>query len=548
MKTLQSVTRNKTLFLIWLIFICKGFFYCAIFPIWEGFDEYAHFAFIQHLDTYKSLPLPETRVSNEVEESLEATPLPWMLNSWPPPFITHDGYWQSPVEARGLREKALRSIPADGIASQRNAVLYESKQGPVYYVLMAPLYRLIRDLSLPSRIFLYRALAVLIGSTIIPIAFMTARRVFPDLRLALAVCAIIAAMPGIYIDSSRVGNDTLAMAEFGFLTWCCLIAIRDKAVYFLLAGSILGMLLVTKAYGLAAIPAVSVVGVEIVRTNPSRRIQNLFLVIASFCLTAGISGWWFLRNLQIKGTFVWDDGVLPEKLSYLEIIRRTAKVNWTQLLRSLMDSHTWIGSWSFLGLRSWMYHIFNWWTLFIIAGIVMLAVRQVRRRPEMKTPITLQSILILCLLWGGFLLATVYHGVVNYLNEGPAASAGWYLYAVIVPEAILIVSGLSAFKFSRSLIFGLMGCSIMVEIYATNWILIPYYAGLIRHTASGALQSFHPENMGIGVAEVLMRLTVNRPPFLTPAAFVVMWIVYLSASIGLFFVALKILRQSSAQD
>jgi len=548
MKTLQNLARNKALLLIWVIFICKGLFYSSIFPIWEAFDEYAHFAFIQYLDAYKSLPLPETRVSNEIEQSLEAAPLPWMLNSWSLPFITHDGYWQLPAEERARREKELRSIPVDGISRQRNTLLYESKQGPVYYFLMTPLYRLIRDLALPSRIFFFRALNILIGSAIIPIAFMTARKVFPDPRLALGVCTVIAAMPGMYIDSSRVGNDTLAMVEYGFLTWCCLIAIRDNATYFLLAGSILGMLLVTKAYGLAAIPTVSMVGIEIVRNNPSRKIQNLFLVIASFFLTAGISGWWYLRNLRIKGTFVWADSVLSEKLSYFEIIRRTAKVNWTQLLRSLMDSHTWIGSWSFLGLRSWMYHVFNWWVLLIIAGIVMLVVRQVRSRFEWKTSISLQSILIPGLLWGGFLLATVYHGVMNYLNEGVGASAGWYLYAVIVPEAILIVAGLSAFRFSRSLILGLMGCSILVEIYATNWILIPYYAGLIRHTASGALQAFHPESMGIGVSELLTRLTVNRPPFLTAATFVGMWIVYLSASIGLFFVALKNFRQPSAQD
>jgi hypothetical protein len=546
MKTFQNLTINKALFLVWLIFICKGLFYSSLFPIWEGFDEYAHFAFIQHLDTFMSLPLEETRVSNEVQRSLEVVPLPWMLHTWPLPYITHDDYWQLPTDERASREKELRSIPVSDISDERNSLLYESKQGPLYYILMTPLYRGIRHVALPTRVFVFRSINILIGSAIIPIAFMTARKAFGDPRLAIAACAVLAAMPGIYIDSSRVGNQTLAMVEYGLLTWSCLTAIQCSPRYFLLAGSILGLLLVTKAYGLAAIPAVAVVGFDIVRKSQSRKFQNSILVIASFGLMAVISGWWFLRNLRIKGSFLGPDGTPTEKLSYLEIIHRTAQMNWTQLWRSQMDSHAWIGDWSFLGLRSWMYDVFNWWVLLVIAGIAILAVRQFRR-PELKTEISLQSILILVLLWSGFLLSTFYHAMMNYLNEGLAASAGWYLFAAIVPEVMLIVAGLSAFRFSKSLILLIMACSILIEVYATHWILIPYYAGLIRHTLDGGLQAFHPESMGIGVSEVLSRLTVNRPPFLTSATFVGMWVVYLSATIGLFFVALKNSRQPSIQ-
>jgi hypothetical protein len=469
-----------------------------------------------------------------------------MLHTWPLPYITHDDYWQLPTDERASREKELRSIPVSDISDERNSLLYESKQGPLYYILMTPLYRGIRHVALPTRVFVFRSINILIGSAIIPIAFMTARRVFGDPRLSIAVCAIIAAMPGIYIDSSRVGNQTLAMVEYGLLTWSCLMVIQGRPRYFLLAGSILGLLLVTKAYGLAAIPAVAVVGFDIVRKSHSRKFQNSILVIVSFGLMAGISGWWFLRNLRIKGSFLGPDGAPPEKLSYLDIIHRTAQGNWTQLLRSQMDSHIWIGDWSFLGLRSWMYDVFNWWILLIIAGIAILAVRQFRR-PEMKTAMSLQSVLTLVLLWGGFLLSTVYHAWMNYLNEGVAASAGWYLYAVIVPESILIIAGLSAFRFSKSLILLIMACSVLIELYATHWILIPYYAGLIRHSASGGLQAFHPESMGIGASEVLTRLTVNRPPILTSATFVGMWVVYLAATIGLFYIALKNFRQPSAE-
>lgn len=32
---------------LWTCFLLRGFFYCSFLPIWEGYDEWAHFAFVQ---------------------------------------------------------------------------------------------------------------------------------------------------------------------------------------------------------------------------------------------------------------------------------------------------------------------------------------------------------------------------------------------------------------------------------------------------------------------------------------------------------------------
>jgi len=34
---------------IWLAFLSRGLFYSVQQPMWEGYDEWAHFAFIQHI-------------------------------------------------------------------------------------------------------------------------------------------------------------------------------------------------------------------------------------------------------------------------------------------------------------------------------------------------------------------------------------------------------------------------------------------------------------------------------------------------------------------
>src|SRR5262245_28812776 len=100
----------RVLLALWLAFLCKGAFYAVVFPIWEGFDEFAHFAFIQHIANYHELTVPDTRVSHEIDASLELAPLPWELIKILPSYTTHDAYWQLPPTERIRRQKELLAI------------------------------------------------------------------------------------------------------------------------------------------------------------------------------------------------------------------------------------------------------------------------------------------------------------------------------------------------------------------------------------------------------------------------------------------------------
>src|SRR5689334_5269974 len=141
MKFLRSKRRaaRAALLVIWVSFICKGLFYSVLFPIWEGYDEFAHFAFIEYSATHQQLPVRETRVSREVDRSLELVPLPWLLRRFPPPHVTHDAYWNLSIEERLSRQHALRAIPVSWQNESGETYLYEGQQGPLYYWIMSPL-------------------------------------------------------------------------------------------------------------------------------------------------------------------------------------------------------------------------------------------------------------------------------------------------------------------------------------------------------------------------------------------------------------------------
>src|ERR1700689_4378397 len=96
--------------ILWLTFLSRGLFYCVMQPMWEGYDEWAHFGYIQHLAEDRTLPRRNEPVSDEVRRSLQLVPLSKSAAEVVPGTITHDEFWKLPADDRRLRAAALRSL------------------------------------------------------------------------------------------------------------------------------------------------------------------------------------------------------------------------------------------------------------------------------------------------------------------------------------------------------------------------------------------------------------------------------------------------------
>ncbi len=69
--------------LIWIAFLMRGLFYAALLPLWEGYDEWCHFAYVQRMAGGGELPIAsQSRITREVQESLRLVPLAWTLRDW----------------------------------------------------------------------------------------------------------------------------------------------------------------------------------------------------------------------------------------------------------------------------------------------------------------------------------------------------------------------------------------------------------------------------------------------------------------------------------
>jgi 4-amino-4-deoxy-L-arabinose transferase-like glycosyltransferase len=509
--------------------------------MWEGYDEWAHFAYIQHIAEHGRLPVRGDTVSREVRASLSLMPSPYGLNGFNLPLITHDEYWRLPPEEQLARKRALASLPAGFRIQADDALsLYEAQQPPLYYLIMAVPYEVFRSTSLPARIVVLRVLSMLIASLLIPVGYGTARRIFGHGRTAVVIMILPSVTPEFMIDICRIGNECLAVVLVSALILSALRLVSREAGWraWALFGVLLGAGLLTKAYVLAFLPLFIVIAlIRIARECGVR--QSIAGLILGLTLATASAGWWYWRTWQVTGTVSGEQiDMAAARFTVAEKLAAARNVDWVVALDELAFSHIWVGAWSFSGVRSWMYRVFELIASAAALGFIWLCgrivVRSWRRRSlglfGGKVAVLASSYLLLC-------AGLAYHVVVDFLAKGIPATCGWYLYAVIIPEFLMVALGIfnlvgrSSFRLAAA-----MGSLIAaaLDLYTVDFILLPYYTGIITHRASGVLNTFHISDLHyVSVWEMFQRLSTNGPAGLGPTTVAVMWMAYLCATTGL---------------
>lgn len=99
---------------IWICFLFRGWFYASMFPLWEGYDEFARFGVTRAMTAKGVLLVPRDQPGpRDVEESLKLAPVPWEVRGWDVfrSSLTEEAYWGLPPEERHQREARLRDMP-----------------------------------------------------------------------------------------------------------------------------------------------------------------------------------------------------------------------------------------------------------------------------------------------------------------------------------------------------------------------------------------------------------------------------------------------------
>jgi hypothetical protein len=520
---------RRWLLLIWLCFVARGVFYSAAVPLWEGYDEWSHFAVIRWMAVRGDVLVSrDSPVPRDVQASLELVPLPTALRDSPPPAVTHDAYWRLSIEERRRREASFRSMPFSWKREESGGGLkaYEALQPPLYAWMMALPLRLSGTASLAAQVLWLRLLSVAIASLTIPLVFFVGRSVFGKDGVALGAAAIVAAMPEFAVDIARVGNECVAVVLFTALTWMMIEwgrmgFSRSRALGI---GLVLGLGLLAKAYFLAAVPAIVVVLLYRFWRARGRRRQVLFEALIIGSVSTALAGWWYARNVVTTGTLSGlSESVMLRGMGVSSMLGKVSAVHWRGAIDSILFSHLWFGGWSGLTVRSWMYHLFYALILLAALGLCRMA-RQ-------------SAIFVPAAVYGTFWVALLYDVLILFLSRGVSTSTGWYLYAVIGAEVALAIAGLQALApggWRRWIPATGVFLFALLDLYTVHCVAVPYYTGVIAHRANGSLAALHLTDVSrIGVPEILARLAAYKAGILTEPVLAALWAAYAVATLSL---------------
>jgi hypothetical protein len=497
----------------WIAFIAFGTALAVLTPLGEGFDEPWHFAYIQRVAQVWDVPMGHSdHISEEVAQFLQHHPVSWGLHSNNPALMSYEDYWRADPSLREKQDRTLRSLrfsgryveAQDGLSGQ-----YERHQPPLYYVISAPIFVLAsHSLSLANSFLAMRLWSVLLASLLVPGAFFLAIGIFDDKPWVKSILLLTILFPGLYPGVIRVANDALAVPLATWMFACIVHFFETERRAFLVATTALLIAgLWTKAF---FIPLLIGTVLSLLIFKHFRQAMIVLLVAAI------IGSGWYVYNYQATGSLTGLPEAVKSGSSVGSSLQTLGQLDWRNLVNVVRFSHIWVGNWSFLNVRGWMYRLVSWLFLAGAFGCVL----------GWRSGMSLRALVVLGVNYLLFIAALLYYATQVFQNGGISVAEGWYLTLLIPVEAVLFVTGVRSYilKYWPAVVAAVGFLLLALTVYANLFVMIPYYSGMTAHAESGHLQTYHPAGADAGI--ILQHLLRYHPwlpsfvPALLIAAFV----------------------------
>ena len=534
--------------------LVAGLGFCALLPPFEGFDETAHYSYVQQIAQTGTWPRLNEPVSADVDDYLKVAPGPAAL----PPRWTYRAFFKASADTvhGGAAAIHTKSDPARAWhAGTTNN--WERQQPPFYYTLLVPGWVLSRDWSIYSQLFLLRSISYLFAWSGLVIATFT----FARGRAVSSIAPVQAVGPALwpalfpmwFPEMARLGNDSLVLLILALALVVIRKAIlqRGKTFHFALLGAVCGLGLLTKA---TMLPFVAALGVFLTwRVWRGRSDISAFRASVSqllvFCLvTTAVAGWWYTKNLIDYGDFIGtNQGValaeqggllkgLSEKFSLLMFIRGGIVGNFL--------SFVWSGTWSFIQPRLLAY-------IPLIILYVVVATGWIWHAAKTKVIPSIEVIAALTLI---FFIVAMLHLTLAFiaLVEGYSHPGAWHLHAFAPLLAILVARGLveaTAWPHAGQLLGALVLYPLLFLLFATVLALF-YFAGCfdsrldISHFSHSDLAAL--ATCAASPREVFTHLTTLGNPALALPMFSAGWLTMLAGVVIITFRGLFTLTHATS--
>lgn len=425
--------------LVLVAYLALGSAYALNTPLWQAPDEPAHFNYVRDLAEGRGFPV--LRAGDYDQEYLE-------------------------------RIKAARFPPEMAV----DRIRYESHQPPLYYLLEAPIYRVIESASLAQQVVSLRLFSLLLGALLLATVYRAVREVFPGApALAVGVTALAAFIPQHLHMASSVNNDVLGELLLTVVLLLLLVRMRAPSRELSATGPIgalglvLGLALLAKTTSYVALPLVPL-GLAL-SARMKGRVQWARLILATaavYGVALAVSGWWFVRNLLVYGGLDFMGLARHDQIVVGQ--PRVGVFDWEAAGRFVV-----VGFQSFWAQFGWMgvpsdsrtYAFAAALTLLAAAGLAVFVAREARR-PTLTT----YQRAALSLLAAAFFLVLV--GVIRY-NLEFIQPQGRYFYPALLPAGLFAYLGLGQLMGRRPAVpIALLSVSLFALAVYNLWrVLIP---------------------------------------------------------------------------
>ena len=452
-----------------IVYLIVGAYYATVIPMFEAPHEIGHFFYAKHLiDTY-SFPVQDPQRPNRWGSEGSQPPLYDMVLALVlaplPTDRAGDYLWHNPYV----------NLTHPMQPGNKNYLIHTEREAWPY-----------RDV--PLAVHLARGLSLIFGAGTLLVVYVISRRLLASSSLALAATATVAFIPQfLFLSATLNGQIALALvASIALALTARLLLEESRAIHVILLALVAGLTALTRVEGIA----IALIGLPATGVFAWRRKgwgYRLGILAVYVGIVAGLTGWWYARNVILYGDPLGLAGMVGYRLyDRPSFAWQTLAHGWTWFRRSFWALFGWYNV--PIGPRA--YALLDVILALIGLGLVIAVVRHRigQRRP------------LVVLFVGTFLMLTGLAVVFYALGLTPYP-VGTYLYPLLFPLSWGFVRGwasLSPARVRPLWTFLLPAGFAVLSVVTPNRWITPAYTPPPRITPADIPAHAHPVDMVFG--------------------------------------------------
>jgi hypothetical protein len=381
--------RRLRLLLVVLV-VCRGVVVLSILPPFEGWDEYQHVAYVEHMRQTGRAPVAgQTTVAPALLSELVKFPQPegaikdklWVVGA-----VDYSTFWN--------RQGSKGQVRSPEDFRSDTVLLYQAQHSTLFYRLAVPLFVALGGVqNLRASVAGMRLMNVGLIAAAVWVSLEVLRRVIRRERDAALIGMAIAAHPLFLLNGARVASDALGvfLATLAFASSLSLVSRTDDrrlVLHGAATGCLIGLAILAKATNFALVPFAAICWlIMLIRLRP----EGMRAPLSALALGLGI----FVViqsevrfNLTNYGSLSSMQEVLVNQRrgkTTTDLLRTASTVDWPTTVSQLWDRDLFfVGGWSFMRSHPRVVMAYRDLVKVGLAGWIWLGVVLIVRRRDLS--------------------------------------------------------------------------------------------------------------------------------------------------------------------